>query len=138
MLPDNSPFILLDDARTGGDAAPARLYRNPVETIIVHEPPEIDAALDHVAAARSSGLHVAGYMSYEAALTLESRLAGRLENDRACPLLWFGLFEDYDILAPEAVAEELPDPNGAWLGKVKPGITRQGYDRAFARVQEYI
>ena len=138
MIPDNRPFILLDDARDSGDAAPARLYRDPVETVTAFDPHELDKVLDRVAAAQGAGLHAAGYMSYEAGLILEERLAGRLRSGRACPLAWFGLFEDYDLLDPEAVAMHLPDAKGAWLGKIRPGITRQDYDKAFASVQDYI
>src|SRR5690554_2321030 len=117
MIPDNRPFILLDDARDSGDAAPARLYRDPVETVTAFDPHELDKVLDRVAAAHGAGLHAAGYMSYEAGLILEERLAGRLRSGRACPLAWFGLFEDYDLLDPEAVAMHLPDAKGAWLGR---------------------
>ncbi|HEY9090886.1 aminodeoxychorismate synthase component I [Parasphingorhabdus sp.] len=138
MFPDNSPFILLDDARDGEDTAPARLYRNPVKTVMAFEPHELDKVLQDVAAAQKAGLHAAGYMSYEAGLMLENRLAARLRSGRTCPLAWFGLFEDFDLLEPEAVAAELPDAKGAWLGKIRPGISRQDYNRAFAKVQDYI
>lgn len=138
MLSNDSPFILLDDARDAGSAVPARLYRNPVEIIEANEPADLRAALDQVAKAQQRGLHVAGYMSYEAGLALEGRLAGHLPDDRPCPLAWFGLFKDYSLLEPDEVAQRLPDPGGAWLGKLQPGVTRQDYDRSFAKVQDYI
>ncbi len=138
MLSNNSPFILLDDARDAGSAAHARLYRDPVETIEANEPAELYAALDQIVKAQQRGLHVAGYMSYEAGLALEERLAGHLPDHRSCPLAWFGLFKDYSLLEPEAVAQQLPDPSGAWLGQLQPGVTRQDYDHAFAKVQDYI
>ena len=138
MLSNNGPFILLDDARDVGSAAPARLYRNPVEIIEANESTELYAALDQIVKAQQRGLHVAGYMSYEAGLALEERLTGHLPDDRSCPLLWFGLFKSYSLLEPEAVAQQLPDPRGAWLGQLQPGVTRQDYDHAFAKVQDYI
>ncbi len=138
MIPDNSPFILLDDARDEGEAAPARLYSNPIEIVEARKLDDIGAALDKLAKAEQRGLHAAGYMSYEAGMALENRLAGHLPDDRPCPLAWFGLFEDYTLLQPEEVIEQLPDPKGAWLGKLRPGVTRLDYDRAFAKVQEYI
>ena len=138
MLSDNNPFILLDDAREEGEAAPARLYRNPVEIVEAWTSEELDAALDRVSGAQKNGLHAAGYMSYEAGLALEGRLAGYLPDDRLCPLAWFGLFTDYSLLEPDAVVQQLPDPKGAWLGRLQPGVTRQDYDSAFAKVKEYI
>ncbi len=138
MIPDNSPFILLDDAREEGEAAPARLYSNPVEIVEARTPEDLGAALDTLAKAEQRGLHAAGYMSYEAGLAMEARLTERLPSARSCPLAWFGLFEDYALLEPDAVAAQLPDAKGAWLGDIRPGVTRQEYDRAFAKVQDYI
>lgn len=138
MIPDNSPFILLDDARAEGEAALARLYRDPVEIVEARTPDALKAALDQIARAKQRGLHAAGYMSYEAGLALEGRLLERLPDDRPCPLAWFGLFEDYALLEPDAVAVQLPDAKGAWLGDIRPGVTRRDYDRAFASVQDYI
>ncbi|MEW4468221.1 aminodeoxychorismate synthase component I [Parasphingorhabdus sp. JC815] len=138
MVPDNSPFILLDDAREGEGAAPARLYSNPVETLMANEPDELDAVLNHVAAAQREGLHAVGYMSYEAGLTLEDRLAMRLRTDRTCPLAWFGLFEGYDLLTPKAMTIWLPDAKSAWMGKIQPDISRQDYDSVFGKVRDYI
>ncbi|MEH6758495.1 MAG: aminodeoxychorismate synthase component I [Parasphingorhabdus sp.] len=138
MLFDNTPFILLDDARAEGEAEPARLYRNPVEIVEARTLGSLESALERISKARERGLHAAGYMSYEAGLALESRLAGHLPDDRPCPLLWFGLFSDYSLLEPDALAQIFPDPNGAWLGKLKPSVTRADYDHAFAKVKEYI
>ncbi|MEP3224825.1 MAG: aminodeoxychorismate synthase component I [Parasphingorhabdus sp.] len=134
----DKPFILLDDARADGDAVPARLYRNPVEIIVAEDSKSLDIAMEKIAQAEQRGLHVAGYMSYEAGLTWESRLQPHLPERLACPLAWFGLFEDYNVLAPEAVVEHLPDRTGSWLGALQPGVTREEYDRAFAEVQNYI
>ncbi|MEP2103912.1 MAG: aminodeoxychorismate synthase component I [Parasphingorhabdus sp.] len=138
MIPDNSPFILLDDAREGGDAVPARLYSNPVEIVEARTADDLGAALDKLGKAKKRGLHAAGYMSYEAGLALEGRLVGHLPDDRNCPLAWFGLFKDYTLWEPDKVIDQLPDPKGAWLGTLRPGVTRAGYDHAFAQVKDYI
>lgn len=138
MLSDERPFILLDDAREEGEAAPARLYRDPVEIIKAQGPEDLDFALTRLSEAQKRGLHAAGYMSYEAGLALEDRLVGHVGDNCPCPLLWFGLFKDYSLLEPGSVAQQLPDPDGAWLGKLKPGLTRQDYDKAFAKVKDYI
>ncbi len=138
MVADNSPFILLDDARDHGEAAPARLYENPVGIIAADRPEKLDGALDQLAQAQKDGLHAAGYLSYEAGLALEDKLLNRLPNTVSCPLLWFGLFRDYRLLEPDDLFEQLPDAQGAWLGKLRSGVTRQDYDHAFAKVKDYI
>jgi para-aminobenzoate synthetase/4-amino-4-deoxychorismate lyase len=138
MIADNGPLILLDDARADGSAAPARLYKDPVEIIEARTFQDLAPALERLAKAGQRGLHAAGYLSYEAGLALEDRLVERLPDDRACPLLWFGLFKDYSFFEPEEILAQLPDPKGAWLGKLRPGLSRGEYDRAFAKVQDYI
>ena len=137
MFSADRPFILLDDARASG-AAPARLYRDPVAVIRADRVEELEACLEQVAAARAEGLHAAGYLSYEAGLALEARLADRLPERQPAPLLWFGLFRDYESLSPEQLADRLPSGDGAWLGGLRPTISREAYDHAFQKVQNYI
>ncbi|MDI1296561.1 MAG: aminodeoxychorismate synthase component I [bacterium] len=137
-------FALFDDARQRG-AAPARLYRDPVSTIVAHRMEDVQPALDRLADAREAGLHVAGYLGYEAGLVLEDRLrpiARRREDERdgpaAMPLLWFGLFEGCRLIDPDTVPDLLPDPAGARIDPVCPLIDEAAYAAAFDRVQQLI
>ncbi len=133
-------FVLFDDARAR-KPAPARLYRDPVEQIVARTAQEVQPALDRLADAREAGLHVAGYMSYEAGLVLEDRLvplAARHATGDGPPLLWFGLFEGCRMIAPGEVAGLLPDPAGCTVGAVQPLIDEATYRRAFGQVQEMI
>jgi len=132
----DAPFVLLDDARPGG--SDARLYTAPVRVVVAHRPEEVAPALAALDAARAEGLHAAGTIAYEAGHALESRLAGLSRVDADAPLLWFGLFETVEQLAPDAIAARLPDPAGAWVGRPAPGIGRSDYDAAFARVHDWI
>jgi para-aminobenzoate synthetase/4-amino-4-deoxychorismate lyase len=133
-LDRSRPFVLLDDARADG-AAPARLYRDPIETIVVHDGAVRDAALDQLRAARGRGLHAAGYVTYDAGPLGEPAPEAAAGGD---PLLWFGLFERYDEVAPDAVAALLPDPAGAWASAPRPAIARDAYLDAFDRIAAYI
>ncbi|HEY0316430.1 MAG TPA: aminodeoxychorismate synthase component I [Sphingomonas sp.] len=132
MLDRSTPFVLLDDARLEG-AAPARLYRDPVETIATDDPARLANCLAALRYAQVHGLHAAGWIAYDAGALGEppAGVAG-------APLLWFGLFERYETIAPERVAALLPDPAGAWAGAPKPLIDRAAYAAAFARVKAYI
>lgn len=132
----SAPFVLLDDARTVG-AAPARLYRDPVDTVVVTRAAEVPRALRALRVATGAGLHVAGYLTYEAGLALEPRLAVRCREDRT-PLLWFGLFRDCETIAPEAVTALLPNPRSARLSAPRPRIDREAYAALFDRVQALI
>jgi para-aminobenzoate synthetase/4-amino-4-deoxychorismate lyase len=129
------PFVLLDDARATG-AAPARLYRAPVEIVEARDVAGVKPALERLRAARHRGLHAAGFLAYEAASAFEPVL-GELPQAQT-PLLWFGLFEGFDEIAPDDVASSLPDPAAAWLGAPVPDIDRDTYAARFAEVHALI
>ncbi|MDQ2877709.1 MAG: aminodeoxychorismate synthase component I [Pseudomonadota bacterium] len=130
---DPRPFVLLDDARAGGAAA--RLYRAPVRIIEANALDDVRPALAALRTATRSGLHAAGFLAYEAGAALHPKLPPRAIDG---PLLWFGLFETYDEIAPDAVPALLPDPAGAWAGGPQPQITRADYDARFARITALI
>ena len=133
MLPLDRPFVLLDDARAEGAAA-ARLYRDPVTTIIAHSRQDVLGALN---AARNAQRHVAGFLSYEAGHAFEPRLEA-LGNKGSLPLLWFGLFDSYEEIPAREVATLLPDALSGWVGKPAPQIDRAEYGAGFSRVADYI
>jgi para-aminobenzoate synthetase/4-amino-4-deoxychorismate lyase len=125
-------FILFDDAREGG--APARLYRAPFETICAMEMSEVRPALERLRTRISGGAHAAGFLTYEAGLAFEPRLAAHARETRG-PLLWFGLFEGFEAVD---VADWLPDPAGGWVGRPRPRIARADYLAAAEQVREHL
>lgn len=129
----DAPFVLLDDARSGG--VDAHLYSRPVRTVVARNTAQVRPALAALDAARAEGLHAAGYIAYETGHALEAKLAAPRGDG---PLLWFGLFEGVERIPATHVAARLPDPAGAWLGRPRPGISRKAYDEAFSRVHEWI
>ena len=131
-----SPFVLLDDARPGG--GPARLYRDPVAVIVAHRADEVRPALDALRTATRDGLHAAGYLAYEAGTALMPRVPAGFVLDDQAPLLWFGLFRNWQPLDAAALAAWLPDPAGAQAGRPVPMIDRGDYDAALARVLDWI
>jgi para-aminobenzoate synthetase/4-amino-4-deoxychorismate lyase len=135
-LRSDAPFVLFEDARPGG--GPGRLFEAPVDTIVAHNLSEIGTALEQVRAALGRGLYAAGWLSYEAGLAFEERLARLGARDAHLPILWFGLFERCKEIAAEDIERALPSPESAWLSAPRPRISRAAYDAAFARVQDYI
>lgn len=133
-----APFILLDDARSEG-AAPARLYRDPVEIVVARRPEEVATALKRIG---TGGGEWAGYIAYEAGLALEARLAA-LAAERcgsAGPLVWFGRFAGFETIpaadVPDWLARQAQGP--AHMGPLDPQVSTGGYARAFAAVVEAI
>jgi len=136
MIDATAPFLLLDDARTG--AGSGRLYRRPVRTIAARSAQEVRPALDALRAARTQGLHAAGFLSYEAGFALENRLAPLRQDPEpaAPPLLWFGLFDRCEPVAD--VASLLPDPASGWATPPHPRIEREAYEAAVRRIKAHI
>ena len=134
-----APFVLLDDARVHGAVA-ARLFANPVETLVAHGAAEIPALLDRLEMARARGLHAAGYLSYEAGKGLAPAWRGAAgASDAGAPLLaWFGLFERVERIDADAVPARLPDPAGGWVGRVTPRVSRAAYHAAVEEVLRLI
>ena len=136
------PFILLDDARAQG-AANARLYRVPMEIVSAHRPGEVEGALARVGALQSQGLHLAGYLAYEAGLCLEPRLLPLAEarTGAAGPLVWFGAFADYETIVPAEVPARLSamaERGEAGIGPLEPARSPGDYAASFARMHEAI
>ncbi len=138
MMRAGAPFVLCEDARPGGGSA--RLFTSPHETITATALDQIEPALQQVRAALRRGLHVAGWLSYEAGIAFERRLIDRAQRDEAdrFPLLWFGVFDAPGMLSPAEVSRALPDAGGAWISAPRPRMSRAAYDEAFARTKDYI
>ena len=135
MLADlPSPFVLLDDAQAGG--AGARLYRAPVEVIEARAAADVRPALAALREAKARGLNAAGFIGYEAGAAIEPRFA--VTAGGPTPLMWFGLFEEYETSDAAGVAALLPDPAGAWASTPQPAIQRSDYDERIARVLDLI
>ena len=136
--PDCPPFVLLDDARAEGAAA-ARLFVDPVEVLTAHSAAEVPALLSALEAAQRRGLHAAGYLTYEAGKALAPAWRGAVDAEAgAAPLGWFGLFPSVRRIDADKVADLLPDPSSAWIGKVTPRIARANYLAAIEAVLDLI
>ena len=138
MIDASAPFVLLDDARASC-ASPSRLYRTPSQIFCARTAPELPPVLEALRTAQKAGQHVAGFLAYEAGFVLEAKLIEKLDSkEQPAPLAWFGIFDGFEEVAADAVPALLPDPVGAWLGKVCPKTSLTDYHRAFDRIEDYI
>lgn len=131
------PFVLLDDARAD-EAAPARLYTDPVEIVVTRKAVDVPKALAALKTATRGGLHAAGFVSYETGFAVERKLAALPPVSLDVPLLWFGLFRDYEEIAADDLLARLPDAAGAWLGTPVPDLDEATYTRKLDTVREMI
>lgn len=141
-MADQTPFVLLDDARADG-AADAQLLENPSQVFVARRPEDVQPVLQAAdAARRASGHSLAGYVAYEAGLALEDRLAplAAARSGAAGPLVWLGLFEQVRTIAADAMPQWLAEraPGTASVGPLDPQLSTGGYLAAFAALQEAI
>jgi para-aminobenzoate synthetase/4-amino-4-deoxychorismate lyase len=120
------PFVLLEF-----EGRP-RLYRGPAQVVEARRPGEVRPALD-----RLRGKHAAGFIAYEAGHALEPKLAplARGSAEDGPPLLWFGLFENWQEVDPDSF---LPDPAGAFAARPRPLVEREAHEAAVERALEHI
>ena len=130
----DKPFVLLDDARTGG--GPARLYTDAVERLQAGHVDEIPALMARLRGGTCNGLHAAGWLGYGAGPAFEPK--GGPVAPGPLPVAWFGLFEGYREIAQGDLAALLPDPAGSWVGQPQPLVTREAYFAAATQVADYI
>jgi para-aminobenzoate synthetase/4-amino-4-deoxychorismate lyase len=125
----SEPSVLLDDS------GQIRRYTGAHEIVTAHAPGEVEPALAKIAAALEAGRHAAGYFSYELGYALEPRLAPLMPAGRKLPLLWFGLFDDVEIVEAE---HALAATGRAYAGKLSHEWNERDYFARYARVHDAI
>ncbi len=139
----NSPFLLLDDAREIG-AADAQLFANPREVFVAFRAEQVEEVLAAAdTARRESGGSLAGYIAYEAGLALEPKLAELADARSGAdgPLVWLGLFDAPEIIPAKDVPEWLEKHGGgeaSSLGPLTPQLSTGGYEAGFSALQDAI
>lgn len=83
-------FVLLDNSTSLG--AVSTLFENPIRIIRADAPQDVELALKALNEGVQSGLHAAGFFSYELGYVLEPKLAALIPAKLTMPLLWFGLY----------------------------------------------
>jgi len=119
-LPPDS--VLLQDRVDG--ISKWLLFRNPVDVVkaycIADVASGIQAVRDHV----SNGLYAAGFLSYEASSALDGAL--KTHDAGEFPLLWFAIFQDYEVVdsLPQPIHKESME--GEWLPSAMLGARGVG------------
>ncbi len=138
-----TPFVLLDDARAGDEAADALLYEAPEAVFVAARPDEVESTLAAAEAARqAAGGSLAGYIAYEAGMALEPKLAGlaAARSGGGGPLVWLGLFQSPRRIAAADVPGWLADraQGPGTLGPMEPQLSPGGYTAAFEALRDAI
>ncbi|MFC7535864.1 aminodeoxychorismate synthase component I [Sphingomonas sp. GCM10030256] len=132
MIPPG-PFLLFDDARADG-AAQARLYEQPADTIVAERLEEVLPALERLQVAVRGGAHAAGFIAYEAGYALDPALLDHARKG-AAPLLWFGLFNGFELVDAERI---LPPQDGGRAASPQSRLERADYLAAAEQVHQHL
>ncbi len=128
-MKDRSSPLLIFDFGDGPGEDRRRCFVKPVRVVETNSLAEVRAALKTVQTAVESGLHAAGYLTYEAAPAFDTAL---VVNPRSrMPLLWFGLFK-------EPIDVPLENLGDFQVSDWTPTTSRNKYDKDIAAIQEAI
>lgn len=128
---NSNPDIVIDFTDQDGKYR-RKTFSNPVKVITTNDMDQVKNALEEIEDAVQSGLHVAGYMSYEAAPAFDP--AFRVHDGQQMPLLWFGCFEEDNSLPSDVNLGSKEFRATEW----EPSISIEQYSRAIDTIQTAI
>jgi len=123
------------------DQAAAYLFQQPVDLIVAKTPGDMVGAFEKIQHYLKTGFYVAGWISYEAGLTFEQKLATLCRPPYGAPLLSFGVYQERLKLnseASEAHWAEMSGKGGYALSNMRLSISRGEYESAIAKIHEYL
>ena len=127
-----SPLVLLQHGRFW------RKFQNPVRVVTAVSPQEVLPALVELeTAVQANNLYAAGFISYEAGAAFDLAVHKPVDG---LPLLWFGLFEDYEEIGDWRFATQSPisNPQSPTVGNWQPSVSRAEYDFAIQQIKNHI
>ena len=133
--------VFLDNSLDRAAGEVCYFFEAPVDLIVARCPGELERAFDRMEAALEEGLHLAGYISYEAGLALEPRLAGLLPEKTEIPYLCMGVFKDRRVILPEEAEERWQKEQANGQGQVSNlhlNISREEYLTDISRIHDYL
>lgn len=103
-----------------------------LETIVATKHAQVLPALRRIEAAVQSGLHAAGFISYEAAPAFDANFC--VKNSTAFPLLWFGLFRERREINAGEFFRDGEFKFSDWLASIDAAT----YHHAIEQIREHI
>lgn len=131
-------FVVCDDSRTGGSGS--LLFHDPDEMVVCTAVSDIASSFERIEAGVRSGLHAAGWFSYELGYHLEPRLAPLAPSDPdQPPLVMMGLFHERTSMSKEGSDLFWQAAGGTpTIADVRPTMDRGTYVAAVEAVREEI
>jgi para-aminobenzoate synthetase / 4-amino-4-deoxychorismate lyase len=111
-------------------------FDGPCEMVRAESVEQIGPCLGRIEGLAKQGLYAAGFVSYEAAPAFDSALRVLPRTEGGPPLLWFGIYEQVERIAPRDFLM-VRDPVSVPLDW-SPSIPESRYREALGRIREHL
>lgn len=141
---ENDIFALLENTRGSSSEANAILFTFPITEICCHDGSKLEDALCKIDQFRSNGLHLCGYIAYEAAYFLADRhdFVFNTQSGNKIPLLHFYAFRDRHDLTLDQATAWLQNLNSSdtpvAIEKLSLNMSKEDYLNRIEQIREYI
>lgn len=127
------PFVLFRDDSEDR----VTVFAEPLRIITAYTKADFFPALQAVEAAHAAGHWLAGYLSYEAGFLFEPKLAPLAAENRATPLLCFGVFDRPQTAHALATPRQRVE-NEPFLTGFRPGWDFDAYRQRFDTLHQHL
>ncbi len=107
-------------------------FADPVRRITATELSEVHSALIDVQEATEQGYYAAGFVTYEASAAFDKALT--THEPGSLPLLWFGIYDEPDVLCDLPIGNDVLFKVGDW----HLPISEEEYSAVIEQIRDYI
>ncbi len=136
---ENAPLLVFDDNLTA--RGNSFVFHQPKRVIVCTEPETVDRAFDDLETALAQDFWVAGFFSYELGYLFEPKLQNLLPGGREQPLMWFGVFDQPQVLTTsqcDALFAGEIEGSSFSLSDLTLGLNEEAFTQRFDIIKAYI
>lgn len=144
ILSSDDVYALLEDSKSEENESSNLLFTEPDEYIIAWSEEELPAAIEKIEELKRSGLHLCGYISYEAGYHfIDKTIKRQLPNHPTQPLLYFIAFEKLEKLSRSELDSSFAQINNYPESELCPhnfslSVAKETYLEAIRKIRRYI
>lgn len=122
----------------GSTALKQYVFSNPLEVIACYKAKDIEICLLKIEEKIKAGFWVAGFISYEAGVFLNSVVPSKI-NTSKIPLLWFGVYKKVSTkLSTDKIKSENNNSKNIGVSKINFDTTREQYTKKISQIKKLI
>ncbi len=143
LLSKDATYALLDDSKSSPSKSKNLLFSNPQHEIIANKEGELAPALEKIEQYKKQGLHLCGYLSYEAGYYFIDKTIARKIKKNQQPLLYFIAFKDLQHPSHDEIeacfkrADLFPESQ-LCLHDLQLNVSKPAYLKAIEKIKKYI